>query len=207
MDIHEVWSVTGAILASVGGAGVIICAVAGFVSTRLANRLDAKYSQRLNKELEKYKNGLEQRRYVTKAQFDREFDIYHQLSEKFFSMIVKLSSFTHQNLTSEKADYHISLLDQMKKMSIMTCDSQNFLYSNAAFIPKDIYEMYDSVMGKANALFWRYYERVEECAGGKRQYSDIISEEDQAIEEVIEGEFHHVNAKLRDYLASLSIIE
>ena len=46
-----------------------------------------------NKELEKYKVELERNRHITKTQFDKEFEIYHQLSKSFFSMIVKLSSF------------------------------------------------------------------------------------------------------------------
>lgn len=209
MNLHDIWSIAGAILASVGGAGVIICATAGYISNRIANRLDAKYAHRLNKELEKYKLTLDQRRHVTKAQFDKEFEIYHQLSEAFFSMIVKLSSFTYRSFDSidtEKMNQDLSI-DEMKKMIQLTCNAQNSLYINAAFIPKDIYELYNSVMEKANGLFWRYYKHAEEFRLGKRQYSDIVSEEDKAIEEVIEGEFHFVNSKLRDYLSSLSIIE
>ena len=55
MNTQDIWSIAGAIIASIGGAGVIICAVSGFVCNRIAKHLDAKYEQRLNKELEKYK--------------------------------------------------------------------------------------------------------------------------------------------------------
>ena len=94
MNTQEIWSLAGAILASVGGAGIIICAVSGFVSARVAHHIDKKYEQRLSKELERYKLSLEKHRYITKTQFDKEFEIYHELSKAFFSMIVKLSSFT-----------------------------------------------------------------------------------------------------------------
>ena len=70
MSAHDIWSIAGAILASVGGAGIIICAVSGFISERLAKRIDAKYEHRLNKELERYRTTLDERRHITKAQFD-----------------------------------------------------------------------------------------------------------------------------------------
>ena len=74
MNTQDIWSIAGAIIASIGGAGVIICAVSGFVCNRIAKHLDAKYEQRLNKELEKYKveldrkyslQGTTQSRYLT----------------------------------------------------------------------------------------------------------------------------------------------
>ena len=85
MNTQEIWSIAGAIITSVGGAGVIICAVSGFVSVRLANHIDKKYEQRLSKELERYKLSLEKSRHITKAQFDKEFEIYYHLSKAFFS--------------------------------------------------------------------------------------------------------------------------
>ena len=94
INTQDIWSIAGAVITSVGGAGVIIWAVSGFVGNRIAKRLDTTYEQRLNIELEKYKATLDQYRHITKTQFDKEFEIYHQLSKLFFSMIVKLSSFT-----------------------------------------------------------------------------------------------------------------
>ena len=209
MDIHEVWSIAGAILASLGGAGVIVSAIAVFVSNRVAKRLDEKYAQRLNKELEKYKINLEQKRYVTKTQFDREFEIYHQLSNMFFSMIVKLSSFTQHGIDSEKEEKNNTgiSLHEMKKLIEQTGAAQDYLYSNAAFIPKDLFELYKSIMEKASELFWRYYDRFTEYKFGKRQYSEIVLDEDRVAEEAIEREFDNITIKLRDYLTSLSIVE
>ena len=89
MSAQEIWSIAGAVIASAGGAGVIICAVSGFVSARIAVYIDKKYEQRLSKELERYKLSLEKCRHITKAQFDREFEIYHLLSKNYFSMICK----------------------------------------------------------------------------------------------------------------------
>ena len=209
MNTYDVWSVAGAIIASVGGAGAIICGVAGFVSNRLAKRIDAKYAQRISKELEKYKYNLEERRYVTKTQFDREFEIYHQLSIAFFNMVVKLSSFTKHKFdmgNNETNGKGVSVVD-LRGLIDQTSEAQNVLYSNAAFIPKEIYDLYDSVMGKASNLFWRYYEKVLKYKSGQILYSEIVCDEDKLIENVIESEYHNVNSKLRKYLEKLTIIE
>ena len=42
MNTQDIWSIAGAIIASIGGAGVIICAVSGF-------RLTAPYSEERRK--------------------------------------------------------------------------------------------------------------------------------------------------------------
>lgn len=67
MNAQEIWSIAKSIIASVGGAGIMICAVSGFISARLAKRLDAKYEQRLGRELAKFESQLERHRYVSKG--------------------------------------------------------------------------------------------------------------------------------------------
>lgn len=153
MNTQDIWSIAGAIIASIGGAGVIICAVSGFVCNRIAKHLDAKYEQRLNKELEKYKVELERNRHITKTQFDKEFEIYHQLSKSFLSMIVKLSSFTEGTLELKDApkENRDIKINEFMRMVEVTSAAQNALYENAAFIPKDIFEQYDVIYSKANS--------------------------------------------------------
>lgn len=209
MNANEIWSIAGAIIASVGGAGIIICAVAGFISMRLANQIDSKIKNGLDKELEEYKAKIEQCRYTTKAQFDREFELYHQLSEAFFSMIVKLSSFTNRDYSTEivsKAHAEISI-NEIVNMINKTSDAQNKLYANAAFIPLDIFKLYDEIMNNAQTLFWRYQERAEQCMIKKQEIKDIIEEEDKQLMDVIDSQYKELNNKLRVYLDTLSIIE
>ena len=209
MNTHEIWSLAGAILASVGGAGVIICAVSGFVSKRVAHHIDKKYEQRLSKELERYKLSLEKHRYITKTQFDREFEIYRDLSKAFFSMIVKLSSFTEgtlelKELPKENREIKANEIVRMIEKAAM---AQNILYENAAFIPKDIFELYDAIYEKANDLFWTYEKRCRDFAFGKLDFDDLVHEEDKIAEKEIENDFFAVSAKLREYLNTLAIIE
>jgi uncharacterized membrane-anchored protein YhcB (DUF1043 family) len=209
MNTQDIWSIAGAIIASIGGAGVIICAVSGFVCNRIAKHLDAKYEQRLNKELEKYKVELERNRHITKTQFDKEFEIYHQLSKSFFSMIVKLSSFTEGTLELKDApkENRDIKINEFMRMVEVTSAAQNALYENAAFIPKDIFEQYDVIYSKANDLFWLYEKRMQEYAFKKLDFDALVTDEDKAVIKEIEKEFSSVNAKLREYLSTLSIVE
>lgn len=209
MSAHDIWSIAGAILASVGGAGIIICAVSGFISERLAKRIDAKYEHRLNKELERYRTTLDERRHITKAQFDREFEIYHKLSKSFFSMIVKLSSFTEGTLELKELpkDNKTVKLDEFIRMVKTTSEAQDTLYENAAFLPKAVFEQYDAIYNKANDLFWLYESRMRDFAFGKIECSELVSEKDKATVKEIEQDFSLVNSALRYYLATLSIVE
>lgn len=77
----------GLIILSMGGAGAIIMSVSSFLANKIATRLEQKYKLRIDKELEAYKAGLTQRSYVTKVQFDIEFEVYRKLSKGMFEFI------------------------------------------------------------------------------------------------------------------------
>ena len=74
----------GLIILSMGGAGAIIMSVSSFLANKIATRLEQKYKLRIDKELEAYKAGLTQRSYVTKVQFDIEFEVYRKLSKGMY---------------------------------------------------------------------------------------------------------------------------
>lgn len=209
MNTQEIWSLAGAILTSIGGAGIIICAVSSFLSTRVAHHIDKKYEQRLSKELERYKLSLEKHRYITKTQFDKEFEIYHELSKAFFSMIVKLSSFTEGTLELKELpeENRKIKLDEIISMIEKAGRAQNVLYENGAFIPNEIFDLYDALYEKANDLFWSYEKRYRAYVFGKLSFDDLVQNEDKITEKEIENNFFALNAKLREYLNTLTIVE
>ena len=61
-----------AIVASVGGFGVVFSAVVYFTSNFIAERLQKKYELKLNERFEKYKAGIENKTYISKTKFDAE---------------------------------------------------------------------------------------------------------------------------------------
>ena len=70
MIVKDVIAIASSILLSVGGASVMICACSGFLTERIAKRIDGKYQQKLDQELEKYRGVIEQKKYVSQSQFD-----------------------------------------------------------------------------------------------------------------------------------------
>ena len=83
----QIWQVALAIIASIGGAGVIILGVVKFTSNIIAERLSKKYEIKMNKELEAFKAGIDKKTYISRARFDAEFQIYRELSENVLTMI------------------------------------------------------------------------------------------------------------------------
>ena len=153
--------------------------------------------------------SLEKHRHITKAQFDREFEIYHQLSKSFFSMIVSLSSFTNRTLELNECpqDNRKIIVDNITRMIDKTGMAQNVLYENSAFIPKDIFELYDAIYENANDLFWCYEKKSLDYASGRIDIANLISEDNKVTAKEIEHNFYIASAKLREYLGTLAIVE
>lgn len=122
MIAKDIIAIATSIIISVGGSGVIICALANFISERIAKRIDGKYQQRFEQEFEKYKSIMEHRRYISKTQFDNEYQIYKQLSKAFFSVAVKLSSFEYKRIGKTYKEYRLQLMDTLKQ-------SDDYFYS------------------------------------------------------------------------------
>ena len=51
MIAKDIIAIATSIIISVGGSGVIICALANFISERIAKRIDGKYQQRFEQEI------------------------------------------------------------------------------------------------------------------------------------------------------------
>lgn len=86
-----------AVIITSGGILGIILAIIKFSSNIIAERLSKNYELKLNKELEKYKSNLDSKIYITKAKFDKEFELYQQLSRSFFYMVEKVHALYPMN--------------------------------------------------------------------------------------------------------------
>ena len=74
--MEQIWQIVLAIIASIGGAGIIILGVVKFTSDMIAERLSKRYEIKLNKKLEAFKAGINKKTYISRARFDTEFQIY-----------------------------------------------------------------------------------------------------------------------------------
>lgn len=96
--MNTVWEIVLAVVAGLGGIGVVFGAVIYFTSNFIAERLQKKYELKLNEKFEKYKADIDNKTYISKTKFDAEFSLYRSLSKSFFDM-VKISQFSfHRDL-------------------------------------------------------------------------------------------------------------
>ena len=209
MNLSTILSIAGAIIVSVGGAGAIICTVVKFCADMIANRLEARYEQRLSKELEAYKSNLESKTYISNARFDAEFSIYRNLSKAFLVMIKAV------NLIIPPGIYYISSdADEQREIdrnnyeiaNNAITDAQDILYENAAFIPEKIHNAYEELLltGKKQLLIFedslRYADNPQLCDESKVQRKDHQTTRD------LNEKFHTLNVQIREYLSTLNVL-
>lgn len=186
-----------AVIISAGGISGIILAVIKFSSNIIADKLSKKYELKLNKELEKYKTHLDSKIYITKAKFDKEFELYQQLSRNFFYMIEKIHAlYPIVGIQSENNDFQLNTNSMnYKEAQVATIKAQETMNSYAAFITKDFYESYNNILEECRGLIYLY-------STDKKTDTESF-----AIMEKIKKMFEQLNDKLREYLSKLEVIE
>lgn len=81
MNWAEVGQIVLCAIGSAGGIGAIIVCTVKWSANRIADRLSKKYELKLQKEMELYKAGVENKIYISKTKFDTEFELYRRLSK------------------------------------------------------------------------------------------------------------------------------
>ena len=176
---------------------------------KIAESLQKKYSLKFDKELEKYKNLLIGKNYISKTQYDIEISIYRELSVKFFNLLVSFDSLYTSDYDFD--DYHKRddcdrIIADGQRTGEKLIAVQNCLHENAAFIPKEQFTKYESLRSALNAMYWEYLNEFK-----MKRLSETIQNEqwnkerEDRIKE-LQAEFDSLNEDLRDYLKSLSII-
>lgn len=93
-------NIIATIIVSVGGTGVIIVAISKYIGNILAKRIEEKYKNKLDKELEDYKWKIneklskldkieEKALYISKFNYDNEFKIYMEIWPRLNECVTK----------------------------------------------------------------------------------------------------------------------
>lgn len=142
MTWEDVWRLVLSIIASVGGAGIIIAGVSKFCADKIAERLSAKYQHELDRKMEQYKSLLDKRNYVSKARFDTEFALCKEIMQACKKMVDDVY-YVYPTFARYPADeearkkYEAEMYDKAVKSynAFIT-----LLSGNAPFISEPIYE-------------------------------------------------------------------
>ena len=159
--------------------------------------------------MEKYKLELENKRYMTKEQFDVQMQIYRDLSKNYFQILVKLCSISEEDFYKDTgSDFDKKRFEEYTYRNIVTTISiaQNVLYENAPFIPKHIFQKYDELYELINNQFWSYNSRYYEYVNGKIKQEERLTENDKNIYKEVERKLFEVNEDVRNHLESLTLV-
>lgn len=214
MSWADIWKIILAALASVGGVGGLIILVIKFSTNLIAKRLSQKYQLSLQKELEKYKAGIENKTYISKARFDREFSMYQDLCEKNITMVYDMGAAVmitrgakYPNVSSTQEFIHLAL------QHIDDAEITNKRY--APFIAKEIFESYKELGKQAFSIIslldlWDKFETEYHTTinyDGKAYTKNTAKNEIEDRQKTISKLSDDTLDKLRDYLSSLDTLE
>lgn len=213
MSWADFWKIILAALASVGGVGGLIMLVIKFSSNLIAERLSQKYQLSLQKELEKYKAGVENKTYISKARFDREFSMYQDLCEKNITMVYDMGAAV---MITRGAKYpNVSSTQEFIHLAAQHIDDAEMLNKRyAPFIAKEIFESYKELGSKAYSIIslldlWDRFETQNYIINynGTAYTRDKAKDEIEAKQKIISKLSDDILDKLRDYLSSLDTLE
>lgn len=210
MSWEAVWKIILCAISSAGGIGIVIIAIIKFSASRIAEKLSQKYEMKLQKELEKYKSGLDNKIYISKTKFDVEFDLYRQLSKAFFEMVKAITIMipagyaTYPADPNERKEYENELYEIASKATIV---AQDILNSNIPFIPEEIYVKYEEIRKLCCEQLGVFEERWNAFYIATQEEKEKFSYDDYKRSREIQDKFKLLNMDVRNYLAKLDVID
>ena len=113
----DIFALFGKVVASLGGAGLIIIGLSSWIGKIWADKLMETQRKQNQKEIEKFKSELhkelellkaknEKMNYITKTQFDAEFRMYQELSEACIETFISGTGFAtdYQRLSGKQRE-------------------------------------------------------------------------------------------------------
>lgn len=210
MSWEDVWKIILCAISSAGGIGIVIFAIIKFSASRIAEKLSQKYEMKLQKELERYKSGLDNKIYISKTKFDVEFDLYRQLSKSFFEMVKAITTMipvgyaTYPADPNDRKEYENKLYENASKA---TSVAQDILNSNIPFIPEEIYEKYEEIRKLCCEQLGVFEERWNVLSFSTQKEKETFSRDDYKRSREIRDKFKLLNSDVRNYLAKLDVID
>ena len=210
MDFSQIASIATACIVSAGGVGGVAMAVVKFTSNIIADKISAKYENKLEQALEKYKTELSKKEYVSQVRFDAEFEIYRTLSKEFSTAVKNISLMIPDGMAYFPADedkrkeYENNNYLNANNAIVM---AQDALYANRAFISEDLYNKYNEILAlcgqQLNAFQRRYNVLYFASQEKKESYTDKEYEQTTTIKE----KWLELNNCVREYISKLEVID
>lgn len=210
MDFSQIASIATACIVSAGGVGGVAMAVVKFTSNIIADKISAKYENKLEQALEKYKTELSKKEYVSQVRFDAEFEIYRTLSKEFSTAVKNISLMIPDGIAYSPADeekrteYENKIYVDANNAVVV---AQDVLYANGAFISEELSNKYNEILTlcsqQLNAFQRRYNVLYFASQEKKENYTDKEYERTTTIKE----KWLELNNCVREYISKLEVID
>lgn len=220
IDWLGVFKLAGAVFTSLGGGTVIALAIIRYTSNRIAEGLKSKYQLEMDKKLTDYKSEIEKKldnykatlsakQYVTQKKFDCEFQIYQELTEKFFDLVDAVGAMIPYGLVYKSADEEIQ--KEVENKAFETCqkkciEARSSIRKNAPFIPDSFYKKYIEILDLCDLQLRAFMRRWDKGYIAPQSVKEKLNPEDYMRTREIENEFDKLNGEIRGYLDSLDVI-
>lgn len=207
---EDIWKIVLCAVASAGGIGAIILIAVKWSSNLIANRLSQKYEIKLQKELEHYKSGLDNKIYISKTKFDTEFALYRELSKTFFEMVKAITIMIPVGIAhypvdeQDRKEYENKLYDTALQMTVA---AQDVLNSNIPFVPENLYTDFDEILGLCRMQLTVFEMRWNTLYMASQKEKETFSTEDFRRSSEIREKFKTLNTNLREYLSKLDVLD
>ena len=172
--------------------------------------ISAKYENKLEQALEKYKTELSKKEYVSQVRFDAEFEIYRTLSKEFSTAVKNISLMIPDGIAYSPADeekrteYENKIYVDANNAVVV---AQDVLYANGAFISEELYNKYNEILTlcsqQLNAFQRRYNVLYFASQEKKENYTDKEYERTTTIKE----KWLELNNCVREYISKLEVID
>lgn len=210
MNWEDIWKIVATVITSVGGIGTVTVFIVKMCSNIIADKLSQKYELKLNKELEKYKAGIENKIYISKTKFDTEFNIYRELSLNFANVVKAVQRLIPSGYAPVPADKKERLKEEKRCYNILleeATKAENSLYSNAPFISQKIYDKYAELLHLLRMQLGEYEERYNLFDLRPRNEKEKFSIDAYKRTSEIHSKWKILNTEIREYMATLDVME
>lgn len=215
MSWADVGQIATAAIVSAGGVGAIIVGAVHFSANQLVDRLTKKYEAKLAQENQRYTSELSKREYVSKVRFDKEFELYQELSETQTTLVYDVG----ESVLFVRGMYEDNPKEAQNFMDRFTSDINKAdisLKKYDCFIAKEIYDQYRTLdeIGQdvyRLSLFLFHVTSTHEGAAsftykGKQYDTADAKEEIEHLQKKVSNLSDEIIDQVRGYLRSLDVI-
>lgn len=191
------------VTATVAGGFSVVLSVLNAIWLYFQNEKQHKF----NKQLEKYKAGIENKTYMCKTKFDAEFSMYRELSQTF-AILVKECSQLFPTFTKDARDDYEKYKTIHDKCVDAIVIAQDKLNSCAPFISDSVFQDYSELeeLCKSQLSDFQDFRLRPDAENYRKDCKDAYIEAYKRTRN-IQDKYRSVSTNLRTYIDSIDVIE